>query len=52
MVETPTQNNLPRPSYSLKKSDWLNFSSAPNVEILLVDTVENLLVETTMLNTP
>jgi hypothetical protein len=23
MVETPTQNNLPRPNHGSKKSDWL-----------------------------
>jgi hypothetical protein len=38
MVITPTQNNLPRPSYSLKKSDWLKYSPPPNAEILLVET--------------
>jgi hypothetical protein len=29
MVETSTENNLPRPSYSLKKSDWLKLTPPP-----------------------
>ena len=48
MIETRTQNNLAGPSYDLKKSDWLKYCPPPNAEILLVDNVENLLVETTM----
>ncbi len=52
MVETRTQNNLAVPSYGLKKSDWLKSTFPPNVEILLVDNVEILLVETAMSNNP
>ncbi len=50
MVETRTLNNLPGSSYSLKKSDWLKTTSPLNAEILLVDNVEILLVESAMSN--
>ncbi len=52
MDETRTQNNLPGPNYSSKKSDWLKTTSPLNVEILLVDNVEMLLVETAMSSNP
>jgi hypothetical protein len=52
MVETPTQNNLPGPCYSMVKFDWIKTTSPHNRAILLVDNVEILLAETAMSNNP